>query len=99
VTVTGTDGNTYATVAFAVRLAMVYRRCAGSQWSVVRLNAATSAVGGGALKITAETGDLMTTTNGEEPRPSAPGDGRWSPLDFSVIPHVNNQQGGSSPTA
>src|SRR5262249_11733182 len=100
VTVTGNDGNGYTyTVNFAKSGASdeFNGHALGSQWSVVRPNAATSSVGGGALKITAEAGDLTTTTNTAKNLvlQNAPGD--WtieSKLDFSVIPHVNNQQGG-----
>ncbi len=100
VAVTASDGNTYTYMVGFAKYGSSDEfngDALGSQWSVLRPNAATSSVSGGALKITAEAGDLTTTTNTAKNLvlQNAPGD--WtieSKLDFSVIPHVNNQQGG-----
>jgi beta-glucosidase len=71
----------------------------GSQWTFVRQNPATESLttNPGSLTITAEQGDLNTTTNTARNILVQPALGDWtieSKLTFNVAPHVNNQQGG-----
>jgi len=71
----------------------------GSQWTFIRQNTATESLttNPGSLTITAEKGDLNTTTNTAKNILVQPALGDWtieSKLTFSVAPHVNNQQGG-----
>src|SRR5262249_15904806 len=69
----------------------------GSQWTVVRPNAATLSVDGGALKITPETGDLQTTTNTAKNLGLQNAPGAWtieSKLALSVAPEVATESGG-----
>ena len=73
----------------------------GEQWRWIRHNPAKTSVTADAVVIKADSGDITSTPPGTTNTASnllvqdAPGD--WtieSELDFSVVPHVDNQQGG-----
>ena len=73
----------------------------GAQWRWIRHNPAKTSVTADAVVIKADSGDITSTPPGTTNTASnllvqdAPGD--WtieSELDFSVVPHVDNQQGG-----
>jgi regulation of enolase protein 1 (concanavalin A-like superfamily) len=100
VVATGADGTPFTyTINFAnpAKSDEFNGSAPGAQWSFVRPNAATENVSGGALNITPEAGDLNTTTNTAKNLLLQPVAGDWameSKLNFSVTPHVNNQQAG-----
>jgi regulation of enolase protein 1 (concanavalin A-like superfamily) len=67
------------------------------KWTVVRPDPANLTVGGGALTITPEAGDLVTTTNNANNLVLQPALGDWtmtSKLTFSAAPNAPTQQGG-----
>jgi beta-glucosidase len=71
----------------------------GAQWSWVRNDPTTESLTStpGSLVITPQTGDLNGATNTARTILVQPALGDWSiesKLDFSVAPHVDNQQGG-----
>ncbi len=67
------------------------------KWTIVRPNPANLTVGGGAVTITPEAGDLVTTTNTARNILLQPALGNWtmtSKLTFSAPPNAATQQGG-----
>jgi beta-glucosidase len=100
VTVTGPDGITLTyTVYFAHRARSdeFSGTSVGPQWTWIRQDPASEQVGGGALTITAEQGDLSGTNQPARNILVQPALGNWAmetKLTFSTAPHVANQQGG-----
>jgi regulation of enolase protein 1 (concanavalin A-like superfamily) len=67
------------------------------KWTVVRPDPANQTVGGGALTVTPEAGDLVTTSNNAKNLVLQPALGNWtitSKLTFSAAPNAPSQQGG-----
>jgi beta-glucosidase len=67
------------------------------KWTVVRPDPANQTVGGGALTITPEAGDLVTTSNNAKNLVLQPALGDWtmtSKLTFGAVPNAPSQQGG-----
>jgi beta-glucosidase len=100
ITATGQDGTPYV---YRVRFAHPVRgdafsgRAPGRQWRWVRRDPANERVGGGALTIVPQTGDLAGTTNSARNLLVQRAAGDWtleSKLRFSAVPHADTQQGG-----
>jgi hypothetical protein len=97
---TGADGTPYTyTVNFAYPLQSdeFNGSAPGPQWTWVRNDATAESESGGALNITAQTGDLNAGTNTAKNLLVQPALGDWAAetkMTLSVAPHAPNQQAG-----
>ncbi len=97
---TGADGTPYTyTVNFAypVQSDEFNGSAPGPQWTWVRNDPTAESESGGALNITAQTGDLNAATNTAKNLLLQPALGDWAAetkMTLSVTPHTPNQQSG-----
>ena len=97
---TGADGTPYTyTVNFAypVQSDEFNGSDVGPQWTWVRQDPSAETVSGGALNLTAQTGDLNAGTNTAKNLLLQPALGDWAAetkMALNVAPHTNNQQAG-----